>query len=158
MYNAGKADWGPVPYNSEPPFKQEKPNLERPILMAAAEQWDYKSFEATATSQLPEHGFIEVTYCLGAERGPNPNLNPDPGNGGIHPQGAPGDLEQANLMSAEAKAKSTVAANTKAQSKPPGGIGATSEKSPAAAEALQEEKKDNGQILEDPRTKEYAEH
>ena len=28
MYNAGKADWGPVPYNSEPLFKQEKPNLE----------------------------------------------------------------------------------------------------------------------------------
>jgi len=126
--------------------------------MAAAEQWDYKSFKATATSQLPEHGFIEVTYCLGAEMGHNPNTNPDPGHGGITPQGEPGDLNQANLISAEAKAKPTVAATTKAQSTSPGGIGATSEKSPDAAEALQDEKKDNGQILEDPRTKEYAEH
>ena len=44
--------------------------------MAAAEQCDYKVFKATAASQLPEHGFIEVTYCLGAEANPNP----DPGD------------------------------------------------------------------------------
>ena len=122
--------------------------------MAAAEQWNYESFKATATSQLPEHDFIEVTYCLGAEMGHNPNPSPQ----GTHPQGAPGGLGEANLMSAGGKAKLTVAATTKAQSKSPGGIGATSEKSQDAAEALQEKKKDNGQILEDPRTKECAEH
>ena len=89
--------------------------------MAAAEQWNYETFKATATSQLPEHDFIEVTYCLGAEMGHNPNPSPQ----GTHPQGAPGGLGEANLMSTEAEAKPTVAATTKAQSTSPGGKGAT---------------------------------
>ena len=140
-------------------FKPEMPTLERPILMAAAEQWDYELFKATATSQLPEHGFIEPTPCLGAEMGHNPDPNPQ----GTHPQGAPGGLSEANLMSAESYAKQKVAATTKGLPTSHGGKGATSEKSPAdtkdsPAEALQDKEKDNGQILEDPRTKEYAEH
>ena len=155
--------WGPVPYNSEPLFRQEKPMPERPILMAASQQWDYQAFKVAATSELPEHDFIEVTYSLGAEMGDNPNPNPD----GMHPQGAPegatGGLDKANLMSAEAEAKPAVSATTKAQSTSPGGKGATSEKLPAdskdsTAEALQAKEKSNGEIGDDPRTKEYAEH
>ena len=149
IYNAGKAVWGPVPYHSEPLFKQGKPNLERPILMAAAEQWDYQSFEATAASQLPEHGFIEAAICLGAEMGDNPNPNPD----GMHPQGAPegatGGPDKANLMSAEAEATPTVSATTKSQSTSPGGKGATSDKADSkdsTAEALQGQEKTKGKF------------
>ena len=85
----------------------------------------------------------------------------------MHQQGASeGDsntLGEANLMSAEAYTKQKVAATTKGLSTSHGGKGATSEKSPAdtkdsPTEALQDKEKDNGQILEDPRTKEYAEH
>ena len=125
--------------------------------MAAAEQWDYKVFKATAASQLPEHGFIEVTYCLGAE----PNPDPNPGPCDIQPQGGPGDLGKPDLMSAETEAKPTVAATTKSQSTSPGGKGATSDKADSkdsTAEALQDQGKTNGEILGDPRTKEYAEH
>ena len=47
--------------------------LERPILMAASQQWDYQAFKVAATSELPEHDFIEATICLGAEMGDNPS-------------------------------------------------------------------------------------
>ena len=54
--------------------------------MAASQQWDCQAFEVTATSELPEHGFIEVTHSLGAEMVHNPN--PNPGTDDMHRQGA----------------------------------------------------------------------
>ena len=69
---AGAETRGLAALKSEPAFRQEKPILERPILMAASQTWDYQAFNAIATSELPKHGFIEVTHILGAEMGHNP--------------------------------------------------------------------------------------
>jgi len=74
---AGATKRGLAAPKSEPLFRQEKPILERPILMAASQTWDYQAFKVTATSELPRHGFIEVAHSLGAEMGHNPNPNPD---------------------------------------------------------------------------------
>ena len=139
---------------SEPLFRHEKPNLERPILMASTQSWDYEAFTTTVASQLPEHDFIKVPGSLRAKLGHNPSLD-EPGEHGNAAEVIEG-MDQAELMSSRAEAKQPVAATTKAArtlSTSPGGKEATSEKPGKGntAEALQGQEKTNGTFFDDLR-------